>query len=134
MATEVAHGIIAQRGLDPREIDLIIVATITPDMMFPATACLVQDRIGAKRAWGFDLSAACTGFIYAVATGAQFIESGVHDKVLVVGAGAVLLEPTESEGLIDFELHCDGSGGDDLLMPGGGSLNPASKAVEDRLH
>ena len=157
MATEVAQGIIAQRGLDPREIDLIIVATITPDMMFPATACIVQDRIGAKRAWGFDLSAACTGFIYAVATGAQFIESGVHNKVLVIGAdkmssitdeqdrstcvlfgdgaGAVLLEPTENEGLIDFELHCDGSGGDDLLMPGGGSLNPASKAsVEDRLH
>ena len=156
MATEVARSILAKRDLDPGDLDLIIVATITPDMVFPATACLVQDRIGARRAWGYDLSAACAGFVYAVVAGAQFIESGAHERVLVIGAdkmsaitdqedrstcvlfgdgaGGVLLEPAE-EGLIDFELHCDGSGRKDLHMPGGGSLHPASReSVDRRLH
>ena len=156
MATEVARSILARRDLDPGDLDLIIVATITPDMVFPATACLVQDRIGARRAWGYDLSAACAGFVYAVVAGAQFIASGAHQRVLVIGAdkmsaitdredrstcvlfgdgaGGVLLEPAD-EGLIDFELHCDGSGREDLYMPGGGSLHPASReSVDRRLH
>lgn len=138
------------------EIDLIIVATVTPDMMFPSTACLIQDRIGASRAWGFDLSGACSGFLYALASGAQFIETGIYRKVLIVGtdvmssiidfqdratcvlfgdgAGAALLEPTGDEkgGLIDFILRSDGSGGKFLYMPGGGSLHPASKETVDK--
>jgi 3-oxoacyl-[acyl-carrier-protein] synthase-3 len=143
----------------PEEIDLIIVATVTPDMMFPSTACLVQEKIGAKNAWGFDLSGACSGFLYALATGAQFIQTGAHKKVLVVGtdvmssilnfedrttcvlfgdgAGAFLLEPTQNneEGIIDFILHSDGSGGKFLYMPAGGSLHPTShKTVEENMH
>ncbi len=143
----------------PEEIDLIIVATVTPDMMFPSTACLVQEKIGAKNAWGFDLSGACSGFLYALATGAQFIQTGAHNKVLVVGtdvmssilnfedrttcvlfgdgAGAVLLEPAQNdeEGIIDFILHSDGSGGRFLYMPAGGSLHPAShKTVDEKMH
>lgn len=141
------------------EIDLIIVATVTPDMMFPSTACLIQHRIGASRAWGFDLSGACSGFLYALASGAQFIETGIYRKVLIVGtdvmssiidfqdratcvlfgdgAGAALLEPARDEeaGLIDFILRSDGSGGKFLYMPGGGSLHPASKeTVEKGMH
>lgn len=141
------------------EIDLIIVATVTPDMMFPSTACLIQHRIGASRAWGFDLSGACSGFLYALASGAQFIETGIYRKVLIVGtdvmssiidfqdratcvlfgdgAGAALLEPTRDEeaGLIDFILRSDGSGGEFLYMPGGGSLHPASKeTIEKGMH
>ena len=143
----------------PEEIDLIIVATVTPDMMFPSTACLVQEKIGAKNAWGFDLSGACSGFLYALATGAQFIQTGAHKKVLVVGtdvmssilnfedrttcvlfgdgAGAFLLEPTQNneEGIIDFILHSDGSGGKFLYMPAGGSLHPTSHStVEENMH
>ena len=143
----------------PEEIDLIIVATVTPDMMFPSTACLVQEKIGAKNAWGFDLSGACSGFLYALATGAQFIQTGAHKKVLVVGtdvmssilnfedrttcvlfgdgAGAFLLEPTQNneEGIIDFILHSDGSGGKFLYMPAGGSLHPTSHStVEKNMH
>jgi 3-oxoacyl-[acyl-carrier-protein] synthase III len=126
--------------------------------MFPATACLVQDRIGAKKAWGFDLSAACSGFAYALTVGAQFVGSGAHKKVLAIGsdtmtsildytdratcvlfgdgAGAVLLEPAESgEGVLDFSHDIDGSGGQYLFMPGGGSLNPATaETVEKRMH
>ncbi len=159
MATEVARRLLASRQLDPGEIDLIIVATITPDMFFPSTACLVQDRIGASRAWGFDLSAACSGFVYALATGAQFIESGAHRRVLVIGgdkmsaitdmqdrstcvlfgdgAGGVLLERSEEPdmGMIDFEMHVDGAGCEHLHMKGGGSLFPAShESVDQRLH
>lgn len=159
MAAEVARRILDQRQLAADEIDLIIVATITPDMFFPATACLVQRDIGARRAWGFDLSAACSGFVFAVVTGAQFIESGAHRKVLVIGAdkmsaitdfedrttcvlfgdgaGGVLLERTEAPdaGLLDFEFHADGSGADVLYMKGGGSLHPASReTVDQRLH
>ena len=143
----------------PEEIDLIIVATVTPDMMFPSTACVIQDRIGARNAWGFDLSGACSGFLYALATGAQFVETGTCKKVLVVGtdvmssiinfkdratcvlfgdgAGAVLLEPTEEEniGILDSILRCDGSGGRYLYMPGGGSLHPAThETIDKKMH
>src|SRR6202163_2211819 len=141
MATEAAKLLIAQKNLDPTEIELIVVASVTPDMFFPATACLVQDRIGAKNAWGFDLSAACSGFAYALTVGAQFVGSGAHRKVLVIGsdvmrsildykdrstcvlfgdgAGAVLLEPaTDGEGILDFSHDVDGSGGPSLYMPG----------------
>ena len=159
MATAVARQLLAKRQLPAEDIDLIIVATITPDMIFPATACLVQERIGATRAWAFDMSAACTGFVYAVVTGAQFINSGAHRRVMVIagdkmsaitdfqdrstcilfgdGAGGVLLERGENgdAGLIDFELHADGAGCDDLHMRGGGSLHPAShETVDQRLH
>ncbi|MGA2095348.1 MAG: beta-ketoacyl-ACP synthase III [Candidatus Acidiferrum sp.] len=158
LAVEAANLLLAQTKTDPAEIDLIIVASVTPDMMFPATACLVQDRIGAKRAWGFDLSAACSGFAYALTVGAQFVGSGAHKKVLVIGsdkmssildysdratcilfgdgAGAVLLEPAgENEGILDFEHDVDGSGGQYLYQPGGGSLNPASaETIAKKMH
>lgn len=159
LGTEAAKKLLAEKNLNPEEIDLIVVATVTPDMFFPATACLIQDRLGAKNAWGFDLSAACSGFAYALTVGAQFVGSGAHKKVLVIGtdvmtsildfkdratcvlfgdgAGAVLLEPaeSESEGILDFEHDVDGSGGQCLYMPGGGSLNPATQeTVEQRLH
>jgi 3-oxoacyl-[acyl-carrier-protein] synthase-3 len=158
LATEAANLLLAQTKTDPADIDLIIVASVTPDMMFPATACLVQTRIGAKKAWGFDLSAACSGFAYALTVGAQFVGSGAHKKVLVIGsdkmssildytdratcilfgdgAGAVLLEPAgENEGILDFEHDVDGSGGQYLYQPGGGSLNPASaETVAKKMH
>ncbi len=145
--------------LHPEDIDLIIVATVTPDMFFPSTACLIQEQIGATHAWGFDLSGACSGFLYALATGAQFIETGGCKKVLIVGtdvmssiinfedrstcvlfgdgAGAVVLEPTWKPGLgvLDFILHCDGAGGKYLYMPGGGSRNPASiETLRKKMH
>ncbi len=158
MATEAAKLLLAQTRTSPAEIDLIIVASVTPDMFFPATACLVQDRLGAKKAWGFDLSAACSGFAYALTVGAQFVGAGTHKKVLVIGsdtmssildykdrgtcvlfgdgAGAVLLEPAgEGEGIIDFHHDVDGSGGQHLYMPGGGSLNPSSlETVQKNMH
>jgi len=159
MATEAAKQLLEQTGTRADEIDMLIVATVTPDMMFPATACLVQDRIGAKKAWGFDLSGACSGFLYALTVGAQFVGAGTHRKVMVIGsdtmtsildfkdratcvlfgdaAGAVLLEPTanDSEGIIDFMHDIDGSGGMSLYMPGGGSLNPPShETVDKRMH
>jgi 3-oxoacyl-[acyl-carrier-protein] synthase III len=159
MATEAARRLLEQTGTRAEEIDLIIVATVTPDMMFPATACLVQDRIGATKAWGFDLSGACSGFLYALTVGAQFVGAGTHRKVVVIGsdtmtsildfqdratcvlfgdaAGAVLLEPAtnESEGIIDFVHDIDGSGGMSLYMPGGGSLHPPShETVDKRMH
>jgi 3-oxoacyl-[acyl-carrier-protein] synthase-3 len=158
LATEAAKALLAQTKTDPAEIDLIVLASVTPDMMFPATACLVQDRLGAKNAWGFDLSAACSGFAYALTVGAQFVASGAHKKVLVIGsdtmtsildytdratcvlfgdgAGAVLVEPASAdEGILDFSHDIDGSGGQYLYMPGGGSLNPASaETVEKRMH
>src|SRR6516164_5439639 len=157
LATEAAKLLLAKTDCDPADVDMIIVASVTPDMLFPATACLVQDRIGAKNAWGFDLSAACSGFAYALTVGAQFVASGAHKKVLAIGsdkmtsilnyqdratcvlfgdgAGAVLLEPAradsrdEPEGILDFEHDIDGSGGQFLYMPGGGSLYPASEAT-----
>jgi 3-oxoacyl-[acyl-carrier-protein] synthase-3 len=158
LATEAAKALLARTGTDPAEIELIILASVTPDMLFPATACLVQDRIGAKKAWGFDLSAACSGFAYALTVGAQFVGSGAHKKVLVIGsdkmssildytdrstcilfgdgAGAVLLEPAaDGEGILDFEHDIDGSGGQFLYMPGGGSLHPAtSETIEKKMH
>jgi len=158
LATEAAKALLAQTKTDPADIELIILASVTPDMMFPATACLVQDRIGAKKAWGFDLSAACSGFAYALTVGAQFVGSGAHKKVLVIGsdkmssildytdratcilfgdgAGAALLEPADgNEGILDFEHDVDGSGGQFLYMPGGGSLHPATpETVEKKMH
>ena len=151
LAAHAASDLLRQRGIEASEIELIIVVTVTPDMFFPATACLVQDKLGAKNAWGFDLSAACSGFLYGLTVGAQFIESGAHKKVMVVGAdvmtsilnptdratlvlfgdgaGAVLLEPSEESevGLLDYLHEIDGSGGAALCMPGGGSLHPSSQ-------
>ena len=156
MAVEAAKRLLAERGVGAEEIDLIVLATVTPDMMFPSTACLVQDRLGAKKAWGFDLLAACSGFVYALTVGAQFVGAGTHKKVLVIGtdvmssildykdratcvlfgdgAGAVLVEPAESdsEGILDFHNDVDGSGGCFLYMPGGGSLNPPSHETVDK--
>jgi len=159
LATEAARKLLAQRNVRPEEIDLIIVASVTPDMMFPATACLVQDRLGAKNAWGFDLSGACSGFVYALTVGAQFVGAGTHKKALVIGsdimssiinyqdratcvlfgdgAGAVLVEPAASdgEGILDFHHDIDGSGGQYLYMPGGGSLHPPShETVDKKMH
>jgi 3-oxoacyl-[acyl-carrier-protein] synthase III len=159
LGTEAAKKLLAAKGVAPEEIEMIVLATVTPDMLFPATACLIQDRLGAKKAWGFDLSAACSGFAYALTVGAQFVGSGAHKKVLVIGsdvmtsildpkdrstyvlfgdgAGAVLLEPamSDSEGIIDFAHDVDGSGGCCLYMPGGGSLHPATQqTVEKRMH
>jgi 3-oxoacyl-[acyl-carrier-protein] synthase-3 len=159
LATEAAKKILTQRGLKPTDIDAIIVGTVTPDMPFPATACLVQHKLGAQGAWGFDLSAACSAFPYSLQSGAQFIMTGAHKKVLVIGAdvmssiinysdratcvifgdgaGAVLLEPAADgeEGLIDFIHEVDGSGGCSLNMPAGGSLHPAThETVEKKMH
>lgn len=159
LGTAAAKKLLAEKGVSPEEIEMIVVATVTPDMMFPATACLIQDRLGAKKAWGFDLSAACSGFAYALTVGSQFVASGAHKKVLVIGcdvmtsildftdratcvlfgdgAGAVLIEPATSgsEGIIDFANDIDGSGGCHLFMPAGGSLRPAShETVEKRMH
>jgi len=158
LATVAAKELLAQTDTDPGDIDLIVLASVTPDMFFPDTACLVQDRIGAKRAWGFDLSAACSGFAYALTVGAQFVGSGAHRKVMVIGsdamskildykdratcvlfrdgAGAALLEPArDGEGILDFLHDIDGSGGNYLYMPGGGSLHPSShETVEKNMH
>jgi 3-oxoacyl-[acyl-carrier-protein] synthase-3 len=155
LATEAAKLLLKQTNTDPAEIGLIVLASVTPDMFFPATACLVQDRIGAKNAWGFDLSAACSGFAYALTVGAQFVGSGAHKKALVIGsdsmsrildykdratcvlfgdgAGAVLVErAADGEGIIDFAHDVDGSGGNYLYMPGGGSLNPSTHETVDK--
>jgi 3-oxoacyl-[acyl-carrier-protein] synthase-3 len=158
LAVEAARAALAQRGIAASELDAIIVCTVTPDMLFPSTACLVQDRLGAKGAWGFDLIAACSGFIYGLTTGAHLVMSGTHKKVLVIGAdtmtriidytdrgtcvlfgdgaGAMLIEPgEEGEGFLGFQNEIDGSGGDALKMPAGGSRMPAScETVQQRLH
>ena len=158
MATEAAKCVLKQTKTNAADIDLIVVASVTPDMFFPATACLVQDRIGASKAWGFDLSAACSGFAYALTVGAQFVGAGSHKKALVIGsdtmtsilnyqdratcvlfgdgAGAALIEPAgENEGILDFEHDVDGSGGQFLFMPGGGSLNPSTvETAEKKMH
>ena len=159
LAVEAARKALAQRGLAPTDIEAIIVGTVTPDMFFPSTACLVQNKLGAKGAWGFDLSGACSAFVYSLQAGAQFIATGAHKRVLVIGsdvmssiidytdratcvifgdgAGAAILEPTEDDsvGLIDFIHEVDGSGGEFLYMPGGGSLNPSSKeTIEKKMH
>ena len=156
MAANAAEDLLKSKNMSAEEIDVIIVATATPDMFFPATACVVQDKIGANNAWGFDLSAACSGFLFALKTGSALIESGSYKKVMIIGAdkmstildytdrnscllfgdgaSAVLLEPTEDLelGLKDSLLHCDGSGADYLYMKGGGSLNPPTHETVDK--
>jgi len=159
LATNAAFDLIKKHNVKPEEIDCIIVATVTPDMFFPATACLVQKRIGAVNAWGFDLEAACSGFLFAFQTGCALVESGQYKKVMVIGAdkmssivdytdrnncilfgdggAAVLLEPTEDKslGLQDSILRVDGTGEAALHMRGGGSLNPPShKTVDNKMH
>lgn len=154
MAVIAVKGLLKKRGISASEIDLIIFCTTTPDMMFPATANVLAHKIGANNAWGYDLNAACSGFLFGLATGAQFIEAGKHQKVLVVGGdkmssiinykdrksciifgdgcGAVLLEPnTEGYGVIDSILKSDGSGGPYLHQKAGGSLRPASHETVD---
>ncbi|HMN47591.1 MAG TPA: beta-ketoacyl-ACP synthase III [Ignavibacteriaceae bacterium] len=156
LAARAAQDLFNKHNVSPDEIDVIIVATVTPDMFFPATACLVQEKIGANNAWGFDLSAACSGFLFAFQTGCNLVESGRYKKVLVIGAdkmsaitdytdrnicilfgdagSAVLIEPTEDKklGLQDSILRIDGKGKDALYMLGGGSLNPASHETVDK--
>ena len=159
LAKEASLKAIAQAGLTPHDIDFIVVGTTTPDMMFPSTACLLQNKIGADRAWGFDLGAACSGFAYALTTGVHMVAAGTHKHALVVGAdvmtsiidytdratcvlfgdgaGAAVVSPGREDGLgiIDFEHEIDGSGGPALCMPAGGSLQPAShETIEQRLH
>ncbi len=159
MAIKAAEKALEMRGISADELDLIIVATVTPDMFFPSTAALVQKGLKANNCWGFDLNGACTAFVYALATGSQFIEAGTYKKVLVIGAdkmssivdyqdrntcvlfgdaaGAVILEPAENdeEGIQDFILHIDGTGAEYLKMEAGGSLHPAThETVEARKH
>lgn len=159
MAVKAIENLLKNRGIGIEEIDLIIVATVTPDMMYPSTACIIQKELGASNAWGFDILAACSGFIFSLTTAIQFIQSGSHKKVLVVGAdkmtsitnmedrntcllfgdaaGAILLEPTEDReyGVIDAIMKIDGEGGKYLYQLGGGSLNPAShETVDKRMH
>ena len=159
MAKEASLGAIEQAGIKPRDINLIIVGTTTPDTIFPSTACLLQDKIGATRAWGYDLGAACSGFTYALTAGSQMIATGAHDYALIVGAdtmssiidykdrttcvlfgdgaGAVVLAPARDDepAIIDFAHEIDGAGGPALCMPAGGSRLPAShETVDQRLH
>src|SRR3990170_2955390 len=139
LATKAAEDLLRSKNLSPEEINVIVVATVTPDMFFPATACLVQDNIGAKNAWGFDYSAACSGFLFAYHTGCLMIESGRAKKIMVIGDGAaaVLLEPTEDlkYGLQDSILRIDGSGREALYMKGGGSLYPPThETVDQNMH
>jgi 3-oxoacyl-[acyl-carrier-protein] synthase-3 len=161
MAIEAAKCALAQRGIPATDVNVIIVCTVTPDYFFPSTACLVQNAIGARGAWGFDLIAACSGFLYGLTTGAHLVAAGTHKKVLVIGsdtmsriidytdratcvlfgdgAGAMLIEPAADSdngaGFIDFVGEVDGSGGDFLKMPAGGSRCPAShETVDQRLH
>jgi 3-oxoacyl-[acyl-carrier-protein] synthase III len=159
LSVRAIQSCLEQVDCSPEEIDLIIVPTVTPDMMFPSTACVIQEKLGAVNAWGFDLSGACSGFLYALATASQFIETGRHRKVVVVGtdimssivdpddrstcvlfgdgSGAVLLEPgpDDDTGVLDFLLKADGSGGKFLHMPAGGSARPASReTVQKRMH
>jgi len=159
LAVAAAKKALHQRHLTAHDIEAIIVGTVTPDMSFPATACLVQDKLGAKHAWGFDLSAACSAFVYSLQMGAQLVATGAHKRVLVIGAdvmssiidytdratcvifgdgaGAAILEPAEDDsvGFIDFIHEVDGRGAEFLYMPGGGSLHPASKdTLEKKMH
>ena len=159
ICTEAAKKCLVARGIEASEVECIIVGTVTPDMMFPSTACLVQDKIGAKGAWGFDVSAGCSGFVYALQAGVKMVESGAHRMVLVCGAdantrmtdytdratcvlfgdggGAVLIEPAEEGevGFIDFVHEIDGSGGVSLNLKGGGSLNPSThETVDKKMH
>jgi len=158
MAVEAVLGLCKKRGIKPDEIDLLICGTVTPDYVFPATANIITDKIGATKAWGYDMQAACSGFLYALVTGSQFIETGKYKKVVVVGAdnmtsivdytdrttcvifgdgaGAVLLEPSEDDnGIVDSILHSDGSGRVHLHQKAGGSVKPPShRSVDAREH
>jgi len=158
MAANAVEGLLKKTNTSPEDVDLVILATVTPDYPFPSTANVMCDKLGMKNAWGFDLIAACSGFIYGISTGAQFIETGKYKKVIVVGvdkmssiidyedrttcvifgdgAGAVMLEPNnEGLGVIDFILRSDGSGRNHLLQPAGGSKNPASHdTIDKRMH
>ena len=158
MGTEAINGLLKKTNTSAEEIDLIICATVTPDMLFPSTACLIADKIGARNICAFDISAACSGFLYALTTASKFIESGTYNKVIVVGcdkmsaivdytdrttcvlfgdgAGAVLLEPNlDGHGIMDYILRSDGSGGEFLKMKAGGSLHPAShETIDAREH
>jgi 3-oxoacyl-[acyl-carrier-protein] synthase-3 len=159
LGAAAVQAMLKNRGLSADAIDLIIVATVTPDMFFPSTACLIQEKVHAKNAFGFDLSAACSGFLFALVTGAQFVENGSYKRVVVVGAdkmssitdytdrnncilfgdaaGAVMLEATDepNAGILDHILRCDGSGEDALHMRGGGSLHPSThETVDKKMH
>jgi len=159
LAVQAAKKALAQRGIEASDLDAILVGTVTPDMLFPSTACLVQHKLGAKGAWGFDLSAACSAFLYALQVGTQFVATGAHQRVMVIGAdvmssiidytdratciifgdgaGAVILEASDSDslGVIDFIHEVDGSGGCYLYMPGGGSLHPSThETVDEKMH
>ena len=159
LAVEAVKNLVASHPMDLQEVDLIVVGTVTPDMMYPSTACLVQNKLGIANTWGFDVSAGCSGFLYAFNTGVKFVESGRYRKVLVIGsdvnssmtdytdravciifgdgAGAVLLEPAEDGdvGVIDHVAQIEGVGGQFLYMPGGGSLNPAThETVDQKMH
>ena len=156
MAVEAARNCLQMRGIEPSEVEVVIVGTVTPDMMFPSTACLVQDKLGIKGAWGFDISAGCSGFVFSLQAGVKLVESGAQKKVLVIGAdantrmtdytdrttcvlfgdgaGAVLIEPCEPGeiGFIDYVHEIDGSGAESLNLKAGGSLNPASHETIDK--
>jgi 3-oxoacyl-[acyl-carrier-protein] synthase-3 len=159
LAVEAVKNLLVSHPFDLQQVDLIVVGTVTPDMMYPSTACLVQHKLGIVNTWGFDVSAGCSGFVYALNTGVSFVESGQYRKVLVIGtdvnssmtdftdravciifgdgAGAVLLEPAEDgeDGVIDHVAQIEGMGGQYLFMPGGGSLNPAShETVDQKMH
>jgi 3-oxoacyl-[acyl-carrier-protein] synthase-3 len=159
LAVEAVKNLVASHPMDLQEVDLIVVGTVTPDMMYPSTACLVQHKLGIANTWGFDVSAGCSGFLYAFNTGVKFVESGRYRKVLVIGsdvnssmtdytdravciifgdgAGAVLLEPAldGDGGVIDHVAQIEGAGGQFLYMPGGGSLNPAThETVDQKMH
>lgn len=158
LAVAAVKNLLESHPFNLQEVDLIVVGTVTPDMMYPSTACLVQHKLGIENTWGFDVSAGCSGFVYALNTGVKFVESGQYKKVLVIGsdvnssmtdytdravciifgdgAGAVLLEPcADGEGVIDHVAQVEGMGGQYLFMPGGGSLNPAShETVEQKMH
>ena len=154
MSTKIAKTLLEKSQLSPTEIDVIIVGTVTPDHFTPSTAAIVQNNINAKNAWGFDLSAACSGFIYGLETGSALINSGKYNNVMVIGVdtmtsildfkdrdtcvifgdggGGVILQPTKNNGIVDSLLHMDGSGGEYLIIPGGGSKIPASiESVEN---
>lgn len=158
MGAAAVQQLLEKKGLDPLEIDLLICGTVTPDLVFPSTANIISDKVGLKNAWSFDVNAACSGFLYSLATAAQFIETGKYKKIIVVGVdkmssiidyedrttcvifgdggGAVLLEPnTDGMGVIDSILHSDGSGRQFLYQPAGGSAMPAShETIDQRLH
>lgn len=158
MGVEAVNKLLKKKNIDPSEVDLLICATVTPDYPFPATANVISDKVGIKNAWSFDINAACSGFLYALSTGAQFIETGKYKKVVVVGAdkmssiidyqdrttcvifgdgcGAVLLEPNdEGLGVLDSVLKSDGEGRKHLIQPAGGSVNPPThKTIDERLH